>query len=131
MLYEVMRNVRNFFTAESVNDDFEIKDGTISLPFICRYVLIEGSKFNDGLHQIPLNGLTNEEFKGRITAVNPPEDFLKLVEEIEAYQAKYENTPYVSESFGGYSYQKGTNGKGGVITWEDVFKIRLKVWKKI
>lgn len=130
MLLEIMKYIRNFFNAENEEGTFTIVDGKVSLPFISRYVLIEGSKFNDGIHECPINALTDEEFTGCITAVNPPDDFLKLVAEIEEYTKKFTVTPFLSESFGGYSYQRGTNGKGAPLSWEDVFRDRLKVWCK-
>ena len=43
-------------------------------------------------------------------------------------------SPYMSESFGGYSYSKGasnTASGGSVVTWQDAFKTRLAPWRKI
>ena len=131
MLFEVMKLCRNFFTGEHEDGVFKIENGTVSLSFKSQYVLIEGSAFNDGLYAYPLEGLEDEEFNGCMTAVNPPKDFLSLVEEIEAYRSKYEISPFISESFGGYSYQRGTNGNGKPVSWADAFKDRLKVWTKI
>ena len=131
MLYEVLRYIRNFFVTEYREGAYDIKDGMITLPFDCQYVLIEGSKFNDGIHKYPVENLKDESFNGYISAVNPPADLLELVKEIEAYKAKNKDTAgYVSESFGGYSYTKATvNGKAA--GWQDVFRDRLKVWCRI
>jgi hypothetical protein len=64
-----------------------------------------------------------------------PKDFLALAKEIEDWQAKYGdvlNSPYTSESFGGYSYSKasGKNG-GGAVTWQDAFATRLNLYRRI
>ena len=71
-----------------------------------------------------------------------PPDFISLVTEISAYQAKYGDinstamSPFNSESFGGYSYSKSSGGnvdtsqnKGG--TWQGAFGARLAKWRKI
>lgn len=130
MLYTIMKYLRNFFPGEYMEGNVVIKDGTVSLPFESKYVLIEGSKFNDGVHKAPLSDLEDEEFKGTLTAVNPPIEFLTLAIEIENFVAKTEPSAFVSESFGGYSYQKATK-ENGLVDWQDVFKERLKVFKKI
>jgi len=130
MLNEVMRICRNFFDAEHLEGSFSIKGGTISLPFVSRYVLIEGSKFNNGIQEYPLTDLKDEDFNGAITAVNPPDDFIDLVNDIKKYVNENKPTPYVSESFGGYSYTKATvNGK--IPGWQEVFADRLKIWRKL
>ena len=134
MLYTIMKHLRNFFlTNVSETGSFEIKGGMISLPFVKddQYIMIEGSNFNDGVYVYPVSDLTDEEFEGSIIVLNPPADFLELVKEIEAYQEKNKGTEgYVSESFGGYSYSKATNN-GHIISWSDIYKDRLNIWRKI
>lgn len=138
MLYEIMRHCRNFFPVEHKEDNFVIKDGIISLPFIHegQYYLIEGSIFNDGLYKKGAEELTDEEFTGVITALAIPKAFLELATEIEAFVQKNPASPFQSESFGGYSYTRATKGSssnagGGVATWKDVFSDRLQNWRKI
>lgn len=136
MLYEILKHIKNFFlTDESVQDTFEVVDGTIdSLSFLTgSYVLIQGSILNDGVYAYPLTNLSTETFKGTITQLAIPKDFLSLVDEIETYveaqSGKY--SPYTSESFGGYSYTKATNSSGTVGDWSTVFRERLNTWRKI
>lgn len=135
MLETIMKHLRNFFPTDVKEEGgFTIDGGTISLSFVKdgQIIMIEGSHFNDGIYTYPVSDLTDEEFKGCITILNPPRDFLKLVEEIEAYQEKIKGSEgLASESFGGYSYSRATNQAGNVAGWSDVFKNRLNVWRKI
>lgn len=137
MLYEIMKRINNFFIVNSFKGTWTIEEGKIALPFVQneQYFRIYGSVFNDGVYQKTDDLiLTDEIFEGVISPMAVPDAFLKLVDEISAYQEKYAETaqnPYQSESFGGYSYSKGTNSKGEAITWLDAFKDRLSVWKKL
>ena len=136
MLYEIMKEIRNFFVAPNGYHDgtFTISEGVIDLPFLVsgEHFLIQGSALNDGVYEYPVTDLRDETFAGEITALHPPEEFLRLAAEIEDYQAKSGSaTPYQSESFGGYSYTKATNKNGDAAGWRDVFRSRLNVWRKI
>ena len=134
MLYEVMKHIRNFFPTDiSEEREFEIKDGTLSLSFVSdnRYVLIEGSTMNDGVYKYPIEGLEDEVFEGRVTILCPPRNFIDLVSEIEAFKSSLNLGGYQSESFGGYSYSRATNSSGSLADWQDVYRERLNVWRKI
>ena len=135
MLYTIMKHLRNFFlTNVRETGSFKIEDGMISLLFVKegQYIMIEGSNFNDGAYQYPVSDLTDEEFYGDVVILNPPKEFLELVDDINAYQEKAKGSEgYVSESFGGYSYTKSTNQAGNASSWSDAFKDRLNVWRKI
>lgn len=134
MLYEVMKHVKNFFPYFTKNGTFVINGGTINVSELKngQYFLIEGSLFSDGVYQYPPSGLTDETFVGFVIALNPPQAFLKLVEDITKYCEEQDQvSPYVSESFGGYSYSKATNSNGQPIDWPSVFAERLKPWRKM
>ena len=68
-----------------------------------------------------------------------PPDFISLVSEIEAWMQNPDiqsamSSPYTSESFGGYSYQKngGTVAEQGTnISWQNQFAARLNKWRKV
>ena len=73
-------------------------------------------------------------------AMDPSFDLKELVPAIEQYIEEEENkkvlqSPLNSESFGGYSYSKGSSskkdGSQGQITWRDVFGDELKAYRKI
>lgn len=135
MLYTIMKHLRNFFLTDVRKEgSFKIEGGMISLPFVeaGQYIMIEGSHFNDGVYKYPVSDLTNEAFEGTIVILNPPKEFLELVDDIKAYQDKAKGTEgIVSESFGGYTYTKSTNNAGNASGWSDAFKDRLNIWRKI
>ena len=103
-----------------------------------QYYRIVGSVFNDGVYQRGEEELTDEIFKGAVWLMAIPQDVISLAGEIEAWQEKYggvnsENmSPFKSESWGGYNYTKDDGGSSGSsIGWQDVFKGRLRRYKKI
>ena len=131
MLYKVMRHLRNFFATTTYHSGvFTVENGVINPPLDeGQYYLIEGSVKNDGVYKMP-TALNDEKFYGVITLLAPPPAFIETVDAIKEYQDKHGNSPYVSESFGGYSYSKA-QGKNGPITWKEVFAEDLKVWRRI
>lgn len=149
MIGEICAEVKNYFTYENDMNigDWVISDGTIS-PFLdipTDYIRIVGSRFNDGVHVRNEQGvfvLEDEEFHGSIWVMSPPKDFLDLVAEIKNWQEKNGGfdsanmSPFQSESFGGYSYSKGTNnstgaGASSVPTWQSLYASRLKRYRRI
>jgi hypothetical protein len=147
MIQQVCAHIHNFFLSRNgvahhrESGTFTISEGSIDLPFLMdgQYFLITGSRFSDGVHKYPVEGLTDETFTGIIWEMRPPKDFLDLVDEIDNWNTKYAsvmNSPYSSESFNGYSYQKAqsyaSNGGGGFLTsWQTVFSSRLNQWRKL
>ena len=129
MLYRVLRNLRNYFVIDRYEATYTINKGTVSLPFAeaGQYILIEGSKFNDGIYCYPLNDLRDETFNGAVCTLTIPPDLLQLVAEMEEWEAKHTASEFTSESFGGYSYQRPTAGAGAFTA----FRERLKVYRKI
>lgn len=134
-MYEIMKHIRNFFAITSVRGEWEIKDGTIDLPFLVdgQYFIIEGSLFNDYVvYKYGTDKLTDEAFEGFIIPLNVPKPFVELCEEIKAFNESPEGKGnYVSESFGGYSYSKATGTNGAPLGWQGIFKERLNEWRKI
>jgi hypothetical protein len=139
MLFEILKEIRNFFPYEFEKGNFKVEDGRLDLSLFLRtgqYFLIEGSVFNDGVYQYPAENLQDEEFTGIITSLAIPKAFLNLAAEIEDWQkAQSESSaaksPYTSESFGGYSYTKATTSTGASLDWRTEFKSRLDEWRKV
>lgn len=137
MLTEVCAEIRNYFVTEIHNGDFTISGGNITpLDFIQenQYFRIVGSVFNDGVYQnTPDLELTDEVFNGSVWAMAIPPNVIALAEEIKAYNESDEAKPtaFTSESFGGYSYSKATDGNGVPISWKKVFASRLSVYRRI
>lgn len=139
MLEQVLLYLKNFFIVENgVHDgEYTIKGGNIDLPFLQKgqYFRILGSVFNDGVYQYTDSmalHLTDETFDGTIWALAIPRAVTELASEIEAWEAKNAaDTPFVSESFGGYSYSRATNSNGQPSGWQDVFRARLNPYRKL
>ena len=137
MLEEVLRHLNNWFLVpDGVHTDtYTIEVGGITLPFLQsgQYFRVVGSVFNDGLHQYPATDMIDETFDGAVWALAVPKSIVSLAEDISSWQEKNGNPgPYTSESFGGYSYTRGTSSTtGAAVTWQDVFRTRLNPWRRI
>lgn len=147
MLTEICQYLKNWFNRKpdgslypTYSGEFEIASGALSgVRFeIGQYYRIMGSVLNDGVHRYPDDVLEDEKFTGVIWGMSIPPQVIQLAAEIEQWQAKYgldALSPYQSESFGGYSYTKGSNATngtdGGGVSWQTVFADRLRKWRKI
>ena len=146
MLTDLCQELRNWFCSAKYKGKFNIRNGQIDLNEMLtdgaikdgQYIRIIGSTFNDGVWQYPTQILQDETFEGVVWALNIPLAVLKLSEDIDAWEKKYNNpdspavSPYQSESFGGYSYSKASSGSSGnMVTWKSVFADKLNRWRKI
>lgn len=139
MLEQVLRHIHNRFEREVLVGTFEVSSGTFAVERAQdgQYLWIEGSVFNDGLHQYPLSGLTDETFDGRVVLLAVP----RAVQDVADRAAVWteENTealdsPYQSESFGGYTYTKasGYSSDGTSLSgWQAKYRSDLDPWRKI
>lgn len=136
MVYEVMQHVNNFFPADhGTLATYSIEAGQIDLPFVKngQWYMISGSNYNDGVWKYP-EPLYDEVFYGTVTPLAPPHAFLQLCKEISEWEAQNGSkaqSPYQSESFGGYSYTRATGINGSALTWRDTFRSRLNDWRKV
>lgn len=142
MLEQLLRHLNNWFLIE---DDlgkpqifcgtYEVKGGGMFLPFLQpnQFYRIVGSVFNDGLHRYcdPEDYLQDETFTGAIWALAIPTAVINISSEIETWQQANALSPYQSESFGGYAYQRASGRNGKAATWQDVFAHKLNAWRKI
>lgn len=139
-LTDFCNETRNWFETKKYFGTFTINNGDITkiADFVQygQYYRIVGSAFNDGVYQYPATGELSETFTGAIWVMAVPPAVITLVNKIQEWEKKYgesetANSPFQSESFGGYSYTKGqTEGNTGV-TWQNQFKTQLKRWKKL
>ena len=133
MIDDICGSIHNYFTGDGDvhRGTFEISGGSIDLPFLAggQYFRIVGSALNDGVYQYPAQGLSDETFTGEVWAMRVPRAFLRLAEEIVAWQEKYgaaAASPYQSENvIGVYSYTRASGG------WEGAFRDRLNRWRKL
>lgn len=139
---EVFQYLRNWFDRNQPKyyGQFKIENGALVGEYgiaTGQYFRIIGSALNDGVYKYG-DTLEDEVFDGAIWLMAVPRDVRNLITEITAWQEKYggidsENmSPYQSESFGGYSYSKGTgSSESSVPTWQSVFADRLGRYKKL
>ena len=160
-LTQVCQYLRNWFDRDRLVGEFVITDSVIrstdgiALPLLTgQYYRIIGSIFNDGVHiygtktVTPSQGEPYEElidpltdepaFTGAVWTMAVPPAFVALADEIETWteaNADAINSPYNSESFGGYSYtvKNASSGAGedSGITWQGQFRTSLNPWRKI
>ncbi len=138
MLEELLRALRNWFVRDKATGRIRVEGGALVPPEGLaladgQYIRVTGSVFNDGLHRWPCTGMADEEFVGTVWALAVPRAVVDLADEIEAWQTEHTeelDSPYASESFGGYSYTR-VGGDGSPITWRQQFKARLDPWRKL
>ena len=132
--------IKNYFDVKRSFGNYTIKDGKIAIPDMLegQYFRICGSVFNDGVYQYPADGLIDEAFDGAVWYMAVPPEVLSTIAEMAEWETKNAdviNSPYTSESFGGYSYTKssGNNSAGGdgAINAFTHFADKLKRWRKI
>ena len=140
MLTEIFQYLRNWFDKRRLFADFTISDGVITysdgtvVPLVPGQLYrIVGSVMNDGVHVYGDLDIIDEEFTGAVWSMSVPPDVLALCEEIKNWSeanAAAIDSPYQSESFGGYSYtiKSGTSGE---LNWQSHFASRLAPWRKI
>lgn len=141
MLTELCKEIRNWFETDKVFNTFTIENHTIDLSDFVQdgqYFRIVGSVFNDGVYQYPVTDSTllkDETFDGAIWPMAVPSAVVELASEIGDWVGKYGevvSSPYVSESWMGYSYSKPSgDANGNSTTWQSAFAKRLNQWRKI
>lgn len=149
MLSELCGYMRNWFERDKYTGDFQIVNGVIipagSMNLLNgQYIRIVGSILNDGVYLYNsegIEGLVDETFHGAVWSLAIPKEVVALNLEIDAWQNKYGGTdsaalsPFSSESFGGYSYNKSTSNteqsSSGLGGWQSAFANRLSQWRKI
>lgn len=146
MLNELCLELKNWFDREQPKlfGNFTISNNQLDKKVTDilqqnQYFRIIGSVFNDGVYCFNSElKLTDESFYGAIWLMAVPKEIIELSEEIDEWNGKYSDTaesPYSSESFGGYSYSKSqsyVNASGGKQpSWQSAFAKRLNKWRKI
>lgn len=141
MIEQICAFIHNYFERVSITGRFVIANGELQGgPEILegQYYRILGSALNDGVHKHGEETLQDEAFEGTVTTMGVPVTLIELASEISDWQDQYAQviqSPYQSESFGGYSYTKGSGGSGGgnvnTNDWRYVFGSRLNQWRKL
>ena len=147
MLTQLCQELRNWWDVARWYGEFTVTDGAITWANgdaldlqSGQYFRIIDSVFNDGVYQFPETTLKDETFKGSVWALRIPPDVVALADEIAAWCAKYEAvdsqamSPFISESFGGYTYSKAGRSNSGETSqpgWVGAFAHRLANYRKI
>lgn len=134
MIDEICASLHNYFAMDIVPGEYTVNDGEITLPFLAagQFFRVVGSVFCDGVYRCGDKLPADETFDGAIWAMAIPPALEELAAEIEEWKAKNADvlaSPYQSESFGGYSYSKGTGSDSA--SWQGAFASRLNRWRKI
>ena len=144
-IYTVMKEVCNFFTRRDdilrYEGEVEIKDFKISIDVPSPYIIIRGSRKNDGLYfmddENTIHGRVfhegdqhpvNEIFIGRVWFCYPTQDFLALCDQIAVFAEKNPQSAVVSESFG-VSSRSFAQGSKGTITWKEAYGDSLRPYR--
>lgn len=124
------------FVASIQRGEITVRDGALDLSGLSagQYCRIVGSTFNDGIYLCPVAGLVDEVFDGAVFALRIPAAFVRLAEEIDAWQKANGVVAgaYKSESFEGYTYDRGTDPvTGGGVSWQSVFRREINRWRRV
>lgn len=142
MLDEICGYLRNWFERDVLLGTFEIKSGSLIVPpdKVIRegqYFRVIGSIFADGVWKYPHVFDHDETFEGAVWLLGIPPRLIEIATEVQSWceeNATALNSPYQSESFGGYSYTRSAGGSdqgAGDYGWQDHFASRLARWRKI
>ena len=146
MLSEICAEIKNYFTyrTDKYPGKYKIEGGVIvpAVALPTDYFAIFGSRKNNGVHKTTDVLKDEDEFVGSVWVMSIPDDFLALAKEIGDWQDKYggvdseAQSPFYSESFGGYSYTKGagstsSGNNAAASTWQSVYAARLNQWRRV
>ena len=145
VLTELCQELKNWFDRKKVLGTFTIENGAFNEDIGLQsgqYFRIIGSVFNDGVHQQGDILIDEEPFKGAVWLMAVPSEIIDLANDIDAWIEKNcavdsaNMSPFASESFGGYSYSKGSSAQANATNisagdWKSAFNSRLNKWRKI
>lgn len=140
-LTDLCGELNNYFDVLRIYGEFEISNNSIDLSNYNvhegQYIRIVGSVFNDGVYTYPIppdENLVDETFNGSVWAMAVPSSVIAKMEEINQWLEENQsalNSPYQSESFGGYSYTKKSGDEGENANWQSHFHKTLDRWRKL
>ncbi len=127
----VMRHVHNYFERGFIDGEFTVSGGVLNPMPRAPYVAITGSVWHDGVYRIDeLREQPEETFVGRVWALHPPDDFIRMCEQIATYDEQNPAGALQSESFGEYSYARASC-QNGVIGWQTAFAQQLVPYRRM
>lgn len=140
-LTDLCEELNNYFDVLRIYGEFAIINGSIDLSDYNvhegQYIRIVGSVFNVGVHRYPIppdEPLVDETFNGSVWAMAVPSSVIAQMEEINKWLEENQsalNSPYHSESFGGYSNTIKSGYEGDGANWQSHFRKTLDRWRKL
>ena len=139
-LTDICEYLNNFFWRVKYDVNITISNHTFEFAPLKegQYFRIIGSDFNDGVHQYPATDLIDETFSGSIWSMAVPQTVIDLSAKIKEWRDKNEAigseamSPFNSESFGNYSYSKGSTANGvNPSSWQSVFGSQLAPYRRL
>ena len=141
-LTDICEYLNNYFWRVKRDVKITISNHTFEVDFLQpgQYFRIVNSTFNDGVHKYPATDLIDEEFEGSIWSMVVPQTIIDLSAKIKEWRDKYESaesemlSPFNSESFGNYSFSKGSSAAGGTTnpnSWQSVFSTQLAPYRRL
>lgn len=134
MLETILTYLHNWFPVRGAakTGTFRIVSGVPEIDGLQdgQYYRVQGSVFNDGLHQYGRDMLEDEMFSGTITPLAIPRAVVDISEEIAQWVVDNPTTDKVSESFDGYSYTRSSGASGSTGGWQAAFAGRLAAWRR-
>lgn len=128
---DVMRHVRNHFVAGWEEADWQLTGGAFSPSRFSpgEWIAIEAGHPLCGVHQLDehgaLPGATDQQWHGRIWRLAPPADFLRLCQDIDAWQSAHPDPAMTSEHFGAYSRTQRP------ASWQQTFAAALTPYRRM
>ena len=144
-LTEICEYLNNYFWRNKRSGKITISGGTFTADYLQKgqYFRILGSVFpeNNGVHIYPATDLHDEVFEGAIWSMAVPQAVIDLASDVKSWQDKYGSvdsaamSPFNSESYGVYSYNKNTGSSSSdsinANSWQSVFSERLSPYRRL
>ena len=136
---DVMREVRNCFPADTVSGEWTIAGGVLSpddlLLLEGDWILIRGTGRAGGIRRVGehgvIEGVRDGHFRGEITLLRPPEEFLALCSEIDEWARRNGMDPVTAERFGDFSQVRAKDRAGAPVDWPQAFRARLMPYRRL
>lgn len=135
---DVMRHIRNHFVTGRTDGQWTVEGGVLQGSASLtpgQWIAVTGGTPCDGVHQLDdagaIPGVADGTFTGCVWLLQPPQDFLRLCEEIAAWAQQQPLPGLRQESFGAYSRTAATASDGAPVSWEALFRDRLTPWRRM
>lgn len=135
---DVMREVRNYFPRYRIDGHWRAEHGALvdcDMLLMGDWIAVSGSMRNNGVYQVAedgaVPGLRDEQWDGTVWLLGPPEDFLTLCAQIDAWCEKHPEDDVKREQFGAYSVERAVDAQGVPMGWQHVFASALKPWRRM